>query len=91
MSRILFYCSRHGSGGIKSYTRSQLHPNWKDHKNGSKLTKCSASLMVKTYHGPETVLGIYDDEHNHPTGKYNLRYTQISAETSASVLKQQKS
>ena len=79
MSRILFYCSRHGTGGTKSYTR--LHPNWKDRKIGSKLTKCSASLKVKTYHGTETVLGIYDDEHNHPTGKDNLRYTRISLET----------
>jgi len=79
LSRLVFLCSRHGSGGAKEYTR--LHPEWKDRKVGSKIIKCPASLTVKTYMNIETVLGIYDAEHNHPVGDENLRYLRISGDT----------
>ncbi|KAJ6555866.1 hypothetical protein B0H19DRAFT_947528, partial [Mycena capillaripes] len=44
-------------------------------------TDCQCALVVKTYPNVPTVLGNYAEEHNHPLGNANLRYTQISKET----------
>ena len=79
MSWLVFVCSRYGTGGAKEYVR--LHPEWMDRKVGSKITKCPASLTVKTYMNTETILGIYDAHRNHPIGDDNLRYLRISGDT----------
>ncbi|KAJ6592498.1 hypothetical protein B0H19DRAFT_921216 [Mycena capillaripes] len=44
-------------------------------------TDCECVLLIKTYPGVTMVLGNYKDEHNHPLGNENLRFTRISKET----------
>jgi len=73
-----YLCSRHGTGGIKAYQKK--HPDW-ERKVPNKRTDCPGSLRVKSYPGSQAVLGFYDAVHNHETGKANLPYVHISAET----------
>ncbi|KAJ7113248.1 hypothetical protein C8R43DRAFT_903346, partial [Mycena crocata] len=73
-----YVCSRSGTGGIKHYTR--LHPEWVS-KIPSKRTGCDCTLLVKQYPGTQVILGRYTDQHNHPLGAANLRFTRIPTET----------
>jgi hypothetical protein len=73
-----YVCSRAGTGGQKDYEKK--NPQW-NRKVDSKFTDCKCSLVVKTYHGMETVLGKYRTNHNHPIGAENLKYTRISSKT----------
>jgi len=73
-----YLCSRHGTGGVKAYQKKHL--DW-ERKVPNKRTDCPGSLRVKSYPGSQTVLGFYDAVHNHETGKANLPYVRISAET----------
>lgn len=76
--RKRYVCSRAGTGGWKAYEKK--NPHW-ERKVDSKLTDCGCSLVVKTYHDVETVLGRYHPDHNHPTGSENIKYTRISCKT----------
>lgn len=76
--RVDYVCSRHGTGGEKSYQKK--NPDW-ERKIPSKRTQCKAHLTVKTYFNTKTVLGIYETRHDHPLGNENLRFTRISDET----------
>ncbi|KAF8149018.1 hypothetical protein BJ912DRAFT_831475, partial [Pholiota molesta] len=69
---------RGGTGGQKAYDKLYLE---RQQKIGTKVTGCGCSLTVKKYHERDTVLGIYKDEHDHPIGNKNLRYTRLSNET----------
>ncbi|KAI5823126.1 hypothetical protein K523DRAFT_225051, partial [Schizophyllum commune Tattone D] len=42
-------------------------------------------LTVKTYPGTDTVLGLYRDQHTHPVGTKNLRWTRLPKETKRKV------
>lgn len=76
--RRRYVCSRAGTGGQKVYKKK--HPEW-GRKVDTKLTECKCSLVVKTYHDVETVLGRYRPDHNHPTGLDNIKYMLISRKT----------
>ncbi|KAJ7270576.1 hypothetical protein C8J57DRAFT_1065834 [Mycena rebaudengoi] len=76
--KLRYVCSRAGTGRVKEYTK--LHPDWA-RKLPTKKTDCECSLVVKQYPGTETILGAYSEEHNHPLGNANLRFTQIPEET----------
>ncbi|KAJ7368946.1 hypothetical protein DFH08DRAFT_659509, partial [Mycena albidolilacea] len=76
--KLWYICSRHGTGGVKVYTKR--HPEW-EFKLGLKRTNCACSLIIKQYPGIPTVLGCYSSNHNHPIGNNNLLYTQIPKET----------
>jgi hypothetical protein len=78
VERKRYVCSRAGTGGQKAYEKK--NPHW-ERKVDSKLTDCNCSLVVKTYHNVETVLGRYRPDHNHPTGSENIKYTRISRKT----------
>jgi hypothetical protein len=73
-----YLCSRHGTGGAKTYQKK--HPEW-NRKVSNKRMDCPCSLRVKTYPGSSAVLGFYNEGHNHETGNANLPYVHISAET----------
>lgn len=77
-STFYYLCSRHGTGGVKTYQKK--HPEW-ERKVPNKRLDCSGSLRVKTYPGSRAVLGFYHAVHNHKTGNANLPYVRISAET----------
>lgn len=61
VSHFLYVCSRHGTGGVKSYTLK--NPHW-IRKIASKQSNCQCFLKVKTYHHTPVVLAIYTDAHN---------------------------
>jgi len=77
-THIYFVCSRHGTGGVKTYEKK--HPNW-TRKIPAKRTGCGSALTIKTYHNTEMVLGIYKSNHNHSVGEDNLRFTRICDDT----------
>lgn len=68
--RMWYVCSHAGTSRQKDYKKN-LQWNWK--VNG-KFTDCKCSLVVKIYHGTETVLGKYQLDHNHPIGAENVKY-----------------
>lgn len=78
LSREYYVCARHGTGGTKSYAKK--HDDW-SRKIPSKITHCTASLVIKSYPDKQYLLGIYDSEHNHPLGYQNIRFTRISPST----------
>lgn len=78
VSRFLYVCSRHGTGGVK--TRTPKNPHW-IRKIASERSNCQCFLKVKTYHNTSVVLAIYTNAHNHPIGNANLPYTRISDAT----------
>ena len=78
LSREYYVCARHGTGGTKSYAKK--HDDWSQ-KILSKITHCTASLVIKSYPDKQYLLGIYDSEHNHPLGYQNIRFMRISPST----------
>ncbi|KAJ7589141.1 hypothetical protein C8J56DRAFT_1164058 [Mycena floridula] len=71
-------CARNGTGGASKY-----RPKFPEHqrKVESKRTGCGALLTIKTYNDTNIVLGKYVDQHDHPLGNDNVRFTRISKET----------
>lgn len=78
VERMCYLCSRGYTGGHKVYKKK--HPDRK-RKVEKKFTYCECSIIVKSYHGTETILGKYRPEHNHPVGRENIKFTRISRET----------
>lgn len=78
ISRFVYVCSRHGTGGVKAYMLKNPHWTW---KIASKQSNCQCHLKVKTYHNTSVILTQYTHTHNHPIGNTNLPYTHISKAT----------
>jgi hypothetical protein len=76
----VWVCSRQGTGGVKSYEKK--HPE-RGRKVPPKRTEdgCGARIIVRIYPNTTKVRGHYHNEHSHPTGKDNLRFTSLSVET----------
>ncbi|KAJ3506163.1 hypothetical protein NLJ89_g7021 [Agrocybe chaxingu] len=76
-SKLIFVCSRAPTGGKKNYKkkydRTRAVPG--------KKTGCPCRLTVKTYPNTEQVLGMYSENHSHPTGNKNSRFTRLRKET----------
>ena len=75
---VYYVCSRGAPGGATTYMKKNLH--WQ-RKVPAKRTGCKCSLTVKTYLDTKTVLGKYNESHNHEIGNANLRLTRILKET----------
>ncbi|KAH9024713.1 hypothetical protein EDB84DRAFT_1246658, partial [Lactarius hengduanensis] len=61
-------------GGKPSYQKKH---QW-ERKIPSKKTGCQCRLTVKRYPQTEVILGKYEDNHDHPLGDDNLRFTRLS-------------
>jgi hypothetical protein len=73
-ARRTFRCSREFSGGKSD--RENTH-QW-DRKIPSMKTGCQCHLIIKLYPQAETILGKYQDQHDHALGDDNLRFLRLS-------------
>ncbi|KAH9054207.1 hypothetical protein EDB87DRAFT_1551220, partial [Lactarius vividus] len=64
----LFVCARQGTSGTKQYekTTDRAARDTKRIESG-----CPCRIRIKIYPHTSTVLGRYDPDHSHPTGKDN--------------------
>jgi hypothetical protein len=76
--KLRYVCSRHGTGGVKEYTKQ--FPE-RERKIPGKCTSCHCSLVVKHYPNTHRILGKYHDVHNHLLSQENLPFTQIPKAT----------
>ncbi|KAE9396162.1 hypothetical protein BT96DRAFT_1041194 [Gymnopus androsaceus JB14] len=74
---VYYVCSRGATGGTAAYTKKNSH--WQQ-KVPAKRTGCKCSLTIKSYLNTKTVVGKYNESHNHEIGNANLRFTCISKE-----------
>ena len=74
-----FRCARNGTGGKVNYIKKTA----RERKIDSKRIEggCPCFVQIKTYPHTNTVLGKYNHDHSHPTGKDNLKYIRIRAPT----------
>jgi hypothetical protein len=74
-----FRCARNGCGGLKPYQKKTT----RERKVGSKRIDggCPCYVQIKTYPDTDTILGKYDFNHSHETGKNNLKYIRIRVST----------
>ena len=72
--RCVFRCSHEFTGGKVNY---QKKTQW-ERKIPSKKTSCQCCLTIKLYPETESILGKYEQQHNHPVGDDNLRFTRLS-------------
>jgi FAR1 DNA-binding domain len=70
-----YVCSRGLSGGASKYQKK--HPE-RQRKIESKKTGCRCKLLIKLYPHTSTILGRYQDEHNHEVGIANIAYMRMS-------------
>ena len=70
-----FCCACNGTGGKKDYMKKTTH----ERKIDSKRIEggCPCFIQIKTYPHTDTILGKYNPDHSHPTGKDNLKYIWI--------------
>ena len=70
-----FRCARNGCGGLKPYQRKTARERKIDSKriDGG----CPCYVQIKTYPDTDTILGKYNFNHSHETGKNNLKYVRI--------------
>ena len=80
--RRVYWCSRHGSGGIKPYDKK--YPD-RIRKFGTKRIGCPCKLDLKAYPGTNVLLGRYLKTHSHPTGMGNIVHTRLSEKTRRKV------
>jgi hypothetical protein len=76
--KLRYICSRHGTGGIKEYTKQ--FPE-RERKIPGKHTSCQCALVVKHYPNTHRILGKYSATHNHPLSQENLPFTRIPKAT----------
>lgn len=79
----LFCCSRQGTGGIKPYEKKTNRQRKLDSKRIE--GGCPCRVRIKMYPHTNTVLGKYDRDHSHSTGKDNLKYVRIRVPTHALI------
>ena len=74
-----FCCARNGTGRKVNYIKKTA----RERKIDSKWIEggCHCFVQIKTYPYTSIVLGKYNHDHSHPTGKDNLKYIQIQAPT----------
>jgi hypothetical protein len=70
--RVL-WCSREFMGGKINY---QKKTQW-ERKIPSKKNGCQCRLIIKLYPDTNTILGKYDNQHNHLVSNSNLRFTRL--------------
>ena len=70
-----FRCARNGCGGVKRYAKKTTRERKIDTKriDGG----CPCYVQIKTYPDTDTILGKYEFNHSHETGKNNLKYIRI--------------
>jgi hypothetical protein len=74
-----FRCARNGTGGKRHYVKKTT----RERKIDSKWIEggCPCFVQIKTYPHTNTILGKYNRDHSHPTGKDNLKYIRIRVPT----------
>ncbi|KAJ7572765.1 hypothetical protein C8J56DRAFT_806601, partial [Mycena floridula] len=74
-SKVIYVCSRQGSGGKKNYIAKNPGRHRKINK---KHSGCSCRITFKKYPDTDVVLGFYTKQHDHATGKANAPYIRVS-------------
>jgi FAR1 DNA-binding domain len=74
MEKRHYVCSCEHSGGASKYQKK--HPEHQC-KNESKKTNCHCKIIIKSYPHTSTILGHYQDEHNHEVGLANITYMRM--------------
>ena len=72
-----FHCARNGTGGKSHYRKRTTCERKIENKRIE--GGCPCLVQIKTYPHTDTILGKYDHDHSHPTGKDNLNYIWIRA------------
>ncbi len=74
-----FHCAWNGTGGVKAYKKKMACERKIDTKqiNGG----CPCYIQIKTYPHTDAILGKYDFNHSHETGKGNFKYVRIQVST----------
>jgi hypothetical protein len=75
--RRVFMCAREYTGG----KQDRVKVNQWERTIPSKKTGCRCRLTIKQYLNTETILGKYEDQHDHAIGDDNLRFTRLSDAT----------
>jgi len=70
----VYRCAQEFSDGKSSYCTTTQQ----DQKIPSMKTGCWSCLTIKLYPNTETILGKYEDQHNHALGDDNLRFLRLS-------------
>jgi hypothetical protein len=75
----IFRCARNGTGGKSRYVKKTT----RERKIESKRIEggCPCLVQIKSYSHTNTILGKYNHDHSHPTGKDNLKYIRIRVNT----------
>jgi hypothetical protein len=68
-----YICSREPSGGSTQKERLEQHTHFQSKKMG-----CDCKIVIKSYPHMPTILGHYEEEHDHDVGLANLAYTHLS-------------
>ena len=80
--RRVLRCTREYTGGKPDHANA----NQKERMIPSKKTGCRCRLTIKRYPHTETILGKYEDQHDHVLGDANLRFTRLSDATKELVM-----
>ena len=74
-----FRCVHNGTGGKTNYIKKTTRERKIDSKriDGG----CPCYVQIKTYPHTDTILGKYEFNHSHETGKSNLKYIRIRVST----------
>jgi hypothetical protein len=68
-----YVCSHEPSGG----STQKEHPERRMHFQSKKMG-CDCKIVIKSYPHTPTILGRYEEEHDHDIGLANLAYTRLS-------------
>lgn len=82
--RRILRCSREWTGGRLAQNESGTTE--RNRKIPSKKTGCRCRLTIKFYRHTETILGKYENDHDHPLGDENLQFTRLSEKTRDMVM-----
>jgi hypothetical protein len=74
--RRVLKCSREWACGRPAQNKAA--EGKRDRKIPSKKTGCRCRLTIKLYQHTDTILGKYENEHDHPLGEDNLRFTRLT-------------
>jgi hypothetical protein len=78
----MYKCTQEYSGGKHDWEKIT---QW-ERTIPSKKTGCWCHLMIKRYPHTDTILGKYEDQHNHAIGDENLWFTRLLDTTKALVM-----
>ena len=80
--RHVFRCGREYTGRKQVYKKLN---QW-ERAIPSKKTGCRCHLTIKLYPDTATILGKYEEQHDHALGDKNLRFTRLSDATKKDVM-----